>query len=181
MACNCNSSTSTPCASTPNCEGCEYTMNADCVIYNGDRLAIEPDTITDNSSRTLSSILELMSNCCSKPSKLITGDYTVVAGDDNYTLLLKGFDDGEEGTLTYTITLPDDVDELLEKELVFKNISVPLDSEVTTIVWVFAEAIQYIWVPTTSTTAYATLDDTHGVLRLRLVKVSSTTYQWLVV
>jgi hypothetical protein len=110
----------------------------------------------------------------------VEGDYTIQAEDVNKTILLKGFDDGVIGTITYTLTLPQTMD-FANKELVFKDISVPLDSESTTILWVFASAIQQTWVPTASTNSYDDLSDTNKVLRLRFVKTTPTAYQWIVV
>lgn len=68
MSCGCNSSNQSPCVPTPtvhlsNCEGCVYTVNSDCVIYNGDRLDFEPSTVINGSVRTLTTLMELFPTC----------------------------------------------------------------------------------------------------------------------
>jgi hypothetical protein len=187
MACtNCNQIV-VPCVTTtPSCSSCPYTVNTDCVIYKGEVLSFESETQSASGSRTLSDLLALISNsnCCDKPSILVEGDYTILAEDVNHTILLKGFDDGVIGTITYTLTLPQTMD-FANKELVFKDISVPLDTDTTTIAWVFSSALQYDWVPTTQTSVYysslSNLSNENNVLRLRFVKTTPTAYQWIVV
>lgn len=183
MACNnCGEVTYTPCPGAPNCEGCAYTLNTDCVIYNDVPLSFESDAV-NGSARTLTDLLQLISqsNCCDKPSRIVTGDYTVVDEDVNRTILLKGFDDGVSGSISYTLTIPVD-DVFANKELVIKDITRPIDPGATTITWTITPVITYDWVPTVLTTgAFATLADSHGVLRLRLVETASLTWQWLVV
>lgn len=178
----CSSCSQNNCNCTPTCNTCKYTINTDCVIYNGAVLPIEPNTTVANSSRTLTTILELIDNCCNRPSVIETDDFTV---DDTYLnkqILLKAtFDDVSGGTETFVITLPDDA--AYEGEtLYFKDIS-GTGTGGRTATWEFADSIQYQWSPTTlSSVDYTTLaDTTHKVLRLTFVKISSTSYAWLVV
>lgn len=68
MSCGCNSSNQSPCVPTPtvhlsNCEGCVYTVNTDCVIYNGDRLDFEPSSVVNGSVRNLTDLMELFPSC----------------------------------------------------------------------------------------------------------------------
>lgn len=185
MACTtCTSSTTSSinCASTvPSCSSCPYTLNADCVKYKGDRLAgFEDENVADGSTRSISDLLELVSNsiCCNRESNIIDGDYTVVAEDAVKIILLKGADDGTPGTITYTITLPQTSD-FFNKELIFKDISAPLDSDVTTIVWNFNSALQTTWNPVATSLAYADHEDDFKVVKLRFIKTTTTGYQWV--
>lgn len=185
MACtNCGStthSTITCASSVPSCSSCPYTLNAECVKYKGDRLdGIEPETVSDGSTRSLDDLLVLISNslCCNRESRIVEEDYTVVAEDAIKIILLKGYDEGTPGTITYTITLPQTAD-FFNKELIFKDISAPIDSGVTTIVWNFNSALQTTWNPVVTSLLYADHQDVFNVVKLRFIKTTTTGYQWV--
>jgi hypothetical protein len=191
MACGCQSTN--PCVSNTvtltNCDGCTYTVNADCVIYNGDKLTIEGSTVTNGSARTLSSILTQISNSGSeRESKIIeftaselTGSYTLVETDVNKILLLTFFDDLYSPLSTsYTINLPNTL-AFTNQEIIIKNIMSAVNPA-TTFGIRFNQNIQYGWHPTVLTSnLFSTLDSPNGVVRLRYVKVTPTSYQWIVV
>jgi len=165
----------------PSCSACAFTLNTDCVKYKGDRLdGFEPETVTDGSTRSLSDLLTLISNsiCCTRESRIVEEDYTVVAEDAIKIILLKGADEGEPGTITYTITLPQTAD-FFNKEIIFKDISAPLDAEATTIVWNFNTAIQTTWNPADTSLAYADHEDDFKVVKLRFIKTTPSSYQWV--
>jgi len=191
MACGCQSST--PCSSSTvvlnPCEGCSTTLSTDCVLYKGDRLSYESASITDGSSRTLTQLLEDLEslNCCTKDSKIVqfstdgTTSYTLVAEDTTKILLLTQYDEGIAGTITNTVILPNSLD-FAGKEIIIKNIAQPADSGVTTIVFNFSPAVQNQWVPTTATeNDFDTLASAHQTVRLRFVKTTPTSYQWIIV
>lgn len=178
----CSACTQNNCNCTPTCTTCQYTINTDCVIYNQAVLPFEPLDTVANSSRTLTDLLEEIENCCNRPSVIETEYFTVTEDHLNKQILLKAtFDDVSGGSETFVITLPDDI-AFAGETLYFKDIS-GLGIGGRTATWEFADAIQYQWSPTTLTTVdYATLaDSTHKVLRLTFVKISSTSYAWLVV
>lgn len=187
MACNCTPTTTcnqcTPSVQLQNCVGCTYTTNTDCVIYNDDILSFEDPEIRVGSARTLTDILQQISdaNCCQRESKIITEDYTILPEDASKILLLQGFDDGVVGTITYTLTLPQTMD-FANRELIIKDISAPIDSGVTTIVWRFNLALQTTWNPVaTSVNLSSFQTSTHKVLKLRFVKTTPSAYQWIAV
>ena len=185
--CGCQNTTTTEHVNS--CAGCAETINTDCVIYNGDVLSFESVTTTNGSNRTLTSLLEqLDSSCTDRESKFIkfhsdgvTNDgnsYTLKAEDVCKILLITQFDEGVEGTITNTIILPNTA-EFINKEIIFKDISFCYDA--ATIVIQFNQQIQYDWNPVATTNLYYSLDSTHKVLRLRLIKTSDLSYQWIVV
>lgn len=186
MCTNCNQ---TPCSQVQqvnSCDGCYETINADCIIYNDDRLNYESSSIVNNTSRTLSSILEALENLQFKrESKIIefttdgVSTYTLVPEDLNKILLLTQVDDGVVGTITNNIILPE-TEDFINAEIIFKNIATPLDTDSTTIVFQFNKQINTAYAPAATTNAYASLDDNFGVVRLRFVKTTPTSYQWIV-
>jgi hypothetical protein len=188
MACtNCSQTTSltSPCAS-----GCASTINTDCVIYDQEPLCFEDVNIEDGDKRTLTALLQQIQCGLTKGSKFIkfhtdgeTDDgsaYTVVAEDTTKVLLITLTDEGIVGTVTNTITLPQTAD-FIDKEIIFKDISSPIDTNVTTLVYQFNIQIQSDWDPLTTTNVFYTLaDPTHKTLKLRFVKTSEVSYQWIV-
>lgn len=193
--CTCSSSC-TNCATHTSvlttCSGCSETINTDCVIYNGEVLPFESITTTSGSSRTLSDLLALLEDgCCDRESKLIkfnsdgeTDDgtaYTLVAEDTSKILLITQSGSGETDPIVNTITLPNTAD-FINKEIIIKNISTQYDPSGTSVSIVFNQAIQYEWNPAVaSSTAYTDLESSHFVVKLRLVKTSELSYQWIVV
>lgn len=180
---------------TTNCtSGCKSTINADCVIYDGEPLSFESDSVDNGDKRVLSDLLALIgqSKCPDVTSKVVqfstdgVSSYTVTTDDLCKTILLTQWDDGVVGTITNTIILPQTTD-FIDKELVFKDIAVPVDPDNADVEFIFNIAIQYQWFPTTATsTAMADLmDPTHRTLRLRFVNVNpdsyAASYQWIVV
>lgn len=170
------------------CGECQYELNADCVYYNGDRLGFEDSSIKNNSSRTLSDLLEQIptESCCTRLSKEVIGNYTVVAEDTQKLLLLNGEDtsETEDTNVTYTIILPASSD-FIGKTLIFKDISTKTQGDTGgRIVWNFDTAIQYRWDTETTSTAYDTLISwdyaLHRTLYLTYVKIGIN-YQWIVI
>lgn len=181
MACPCNSCNSTNTASTSTCKN---TINADCVIYNKEVLSFESLDTVANSTRTLSDLLRQIDNCCTKPSVIQTADFEITEDHIDTIILLKAtFDEVSGGTMSLDITLPDDI-AFAGKTLVFKDISgVGVGGRV--VEWIFSEDIQYQWSPTTLSsdefTTLSELSNDNKVLKLTFVKISSTSYAWLVV
>lgn len=186
--CGCNSNLNQSCyqcaqtTQLSSCDGCQVSVNTDCVIFNQERLSFEPLSNKDNSARTLTSILRnIEATNLDKESKIITASYTILAEDVDKLLLLKAtFDDVSGGELALTLKLPIDI-AFANKTLIFKNISgVGLGGR--TAGWAFDAAIQYQWSPSVLTsTVFNTLDDANKCLRLTFVKVDSVNYQWLVI
>jgi len=179
MSCNnCNN-----CTNTASSTGCKYTINTDCVIYNQGVLDFESTSAVANSTRTLTSLLEQITNCCTRPSVIETTDFAITEDHIGKLILLKAdMSDVSGSDLTLTITLPDDI-AFAGKTLAFKNISGQSTSN-DDAVWEFDEEIQYDWVPVTSSLDYDTLSqlsNDNGVLYLTFVKISNTSYAWLVV
>lgn len=186
--CGCNSNIGQSCyqcaqtVQLSSCDGCQHTLNTDCVIFNQERLSFEPQSVKDNSARTLTTILRNIEDTnLDKESKIITDAYTILASDVDKILLLKAtFDDVSGGELSIPLTLPIDI-AFANKILTFKNIS-GVGVGGRTAGWNFDIAIQYQWSPSVLTaTAYNTLDDANKCLRLTFVKVDSVNYQWLVI
>jgi hypothetical protein len=184
----CNNCTKTNTIVTNCTSGCKSTINADCVIYDGSVLSFESDSVNSGDKRTLSSLLDLI-QVNVKESKILafnsdgTTDngtsYTVLEEDTNNIILFTQTDDGTPGTVTYTITLPQ-TSSFLNKELIFKDISEPSGGGVT-IEYVFSIDIQYDWNPLTVSADFATLmDATHKTLKLRFIKTTPSSYQWIV-
>lgn len=179
------------CNSSPNlnpCQDCQYILNTDCVIYNGDRLDIEDDSVVDGSARTLTDILNLLEgdSCCTRLSKEVTGNYTVVEEDTQKLILLNGNTDTESDNVnnTYTIILPNS-SEFAGKTLIFKDISTVTSGDPGgRVIWNFNTSVQYRWDTTTSTTSFETLINRsysrHRTLVLTYVKIGIS-YQWIVV
>lgn len=188
MACNCNTPDCTPTIQLNSCEGCQYTLNTDCVIYNKERLDYEAFSVVNNSSRTLSSILTALEGINNqRESKIIQfstdgiDTYTMVPEDCYKILLLTQFDAGITGTISNTIVLPQTMD-FADKEIIIKDISTPVNTSTTTIEFDFNLSIQYEWAPAASSTAFTNLWNTdHRTIRLRFVKTTPTAYQWIVV
>ncbi len=193
----CTKCNSTPCSSTCtsvtqlyNCDGCTYTVNTDCVIYNGDKLSFEDLTTKDGSARTLSVLLEKIaaaSACCEREAKIVNFNvadgptiYTVVEEDVNKILLLSQTDDGVEGTITYVINLPNSI-AFANKKLIFKDIATPLVPADAVIEYQFNIQVQYDWDPVTSSNLFSVLSDsTHRTLSLRFLQTTPTSWQWVV-
>lgn len=180
MACNnCNS-----CTSTTSSGNCKYTINTDCVIYNQGVLDIESTDTVANSTRTLTDLLEQIQNCCVRPSVIETESFEITEDHIGKLILLKAdFDDVSGGTMSLDITLPDDI-AFAGVTLAFKDIS-GTGTGGRVVEWIFDENVQYQWSPSTLTsdeyTTLSQLSNTNKVLYLTFVKVSSTSYAWLVV
>lgn len=180
MACNnCN-----PCTSTTSSSSCKYTVNTDCVIYNQGVLDFESTDTVANSTRTLTELLEQIENCCNRPSVIETTSFEITESHIGKLILLKAtFDDVSGGTMSLDITLPDDI-AFAGVTLAFKDIS-GTGTGGRVVEWIFDEDVQYQWSPTTLSsdeyTVLSELSNENKVLYLTFVKVSSTSYQWLVV
>ena len=189
MSCNCSQTTivTNPC--TP-CAGCAQTISTDCVIYSDTPLCFESEDVSSGDKRTLTNILKAVECNNTKESKIVQyhsdgvtndGDsYTVLSEDTNKVILLTCFDEGVPGTITNAIVLPQTSD-FIDKEIIIKDISAPQDSEATTIEYRFSISIQYGWNPVLTSNNFSTLcDATHKTLKLRFVKTTPTSYQWIV-
>lgn len=171
-----------------NCSsGCVNTIDSDCVIYDGAPLPFEGEDVETGDKRTLSSLLQLILDSANRGSKIIefnsdgetdNGDeYDVVLEDTQKVLLITQTDD-EEATVTYTINLPQ-TEEFIDKQLIIKDITNA--SVGTTVEILFNIDIQYEWDTVSTTDEFAVLmDSTHKTLSLRFVKVSPTSYAWIV-
>lgn len=189
MACNCNTPDCTPTIQLNSCEGCQYTLNTDCVIYNKERLDYEAFSVVNNSSRTLSSILTALEGINNqRTAKVIQFNvadgpitYTLVPEDRYKVLFVKVFDDGGPSTVTFTITLPQTTD-FINHEIIIKNIAEPLDPDT---VWNFNFniPIQYEWGPPASSDDMSDLwDPIHKTVRLRYMQLDALSgYQWYVI
>ena len=197
--CGCNTSISTgscgckslinPCLEVQYCQtsACKTTLNADCVFYNKERLSFESNLVQDNSSRTLTSILQKIGATRQKyPSTVLffstqTSVYTRTLGTEHLgkTILLNAEDEGFSGTtvLTFTINLPTSID-FMDEEILLKDISLPTNQSTTTYNFVFSSPIITDYNPLTQTTSFATLS-TNNVLRLRFVQNQYGTYTWM--
>ena len=170
--------------------GCAYTINTDCVIFNEERLSVEPLTIQNNSARNLTSIIGYLDTVnTQRESKIITGSistgpYTLVPEDATKILLLKyNFDDAPGNNETAIINLPIAI-AFANKTFIFKNISLAeLVSGISyTVSWTFNRQIQYQWSPSTLTSnSYNTLDDANFVVKLTFVKIDTVNYDWIVI
>lgn len=170
------------------CGECQYILNTDCVIYNDDLLDFEPSSVQNGSSRTLTEILQQIpsESCCTRISKEVTGNYTVVVEDVQKILLLNGNTDTEADNtnVSYTIILPES-ESFIGKTLIIKDIS-----ELTSgtpggrVVWSFDTSVQYKWTTDTSSTLFDTLISwdysLHRTLYLTYVKIGIN-YQWIVI
>lgn len=181
MSCNtCNS-----CTNTTSSSSCKYTVNTDCVIYNQGVLDFESADTVANSTRTLTDLLEQIDSCCNRPSVIETEDFTITEdGHIGKLILLKAeFDDVSGGTMSLNIELPDDI-AFAGKTLVFKDISGTGDGG-RVVEWIFSDDVQYQWSPSTLSsdeyTVLSELSNDNKVLYLTFVKVTSTSYAWLVV
>lgn len=182
MAYNCNGCNN--CGNTTSTTGCKYTVNTDCVIYNQAVLDFESTDTVANSTRTLTDLLEQIDNCCTRPSVIETADFEVTEDHIGKLILLKAtFDDVSGGSMSLEITLPDDI-AFAGKTLAFKDIS-GTGTGGRVAEWMFDEDVQYQWSPSTlSTDDYTTLSELSNdnkVLYLTFVKITSTSYAWLVV
>lgn len=161
------------------CNDCDFTVNADCVDYTGDRFDFEDAYIKNGSSRTVSSILEGLINslnCKNRTTKIVTGDYTFLEEDGCNIILLDG--DVEDVDVDYSLILPQ-TDEFKDKVLIVKDISSYGDPS-GVVTWTFNNAITYDWQDNLSTTDFATLADTkHRVLYLAFIK-TGLSYEWVV-
>ena len=170
------------------CGDCQYILNTDCVIYNDTPLGFEEESVKNGSSRTLTDILKLIpdESCCTRLSREVTGNYTVVEEDIQKVLLLNGDTDTEADNTnnTYTIILPED-EAFIGKTLIFKDISEKTSGTPGgRIIWNFDTSIQYRWDTSTSSTSFETLTSVdwnlHRVLYLTYLKIGIN-YQWVVI
>lgn len=191
MACTNCSQTKT--VITPCSTGCTTTINTDCVIYDDEPLCFEDSDVDNGDKRVLTDLLKLIPciDSVDRESKIIefnsdgetgNGDsYTIVEEDTTKILLLKFTDNGESGMFENTIILPES-SEFINKEIIIKDISTVGDSQTTIVNHVFNSQIQYSWNPLLSSNEFDELADSkHKVLRLKLIKVSALSYQWVVV
>lgn len=180
MSCN----TCNDCTNTTSVAGCKYTINTDCVVYNQEVLDFESTDTVANSTRTLTDLLQQIENCCNRPSVIETEDFSITEDHIGKLILLKAeFDDVSGGTMSLEIELPDDI-AYAGVTLAFKDIS-GTGTGGRIAEWAFDEDVQYAWSPATlSTDDYTTLaelSNENKVLYLTFVKVTSTSYQWLIV
>lgn len=171
MNCNCK-------PELQSCENCDYIVNTDCVEYKGDRLNVEPSTVRDGSSRTLSSLIELFDGKCpDRESKTIQGDYTIIEGDEDKILLLDG-DIPTADDYNYVITLPDS-EYFYNKVLIIKDISEG-GSPTGEVFWDFNESITYDYKLGLDSTSFKTLANSQDkTLILTFIKVG-VNYEWVV-
>ena len=179
----CNSCTQTSSLPNPCNTGCTSTINADCVIYNKTPLSFEDD-VSNGDTRTLTEILQQIQNGIERESKFVNFNssentqYTLVAEDATKILMLTFTDEGDSGTITRVINLPQTSD-FINKEIIIKDISSQLGN--ITLVYEFNIQVQYDWDTLTTTNLFYTLaDSVHKTLKLRYIKTSELSYQWVV-
>lgn len=147
-----------------NCEDCDFTVDSECVNHDGD---------------TLSDILEdIMTSqeCTNRPSKTITGDYTIIDEDTCRILLLDGVVSDTPEDIEYTITLPN-TKSFANKLLIIKDISGIADPS-GSVNWNFDESIEYDFEQSVSTISFETLSfSLHKVLWLAFIK-QGPSYKW---
>jgi len=156
------------------CGGCATTLNADCIIFNKDKLCYEPDSVTNNSSRTLTTVLQ---NVCALASGIVESifkdaDFTLVATDNTKVITLIQSDSGG----TFTITLPVNSLDYAGKIYTFRNVC---DNTFAT--WQFNIQIPYDFDALATSDQYVTLmPSSRGVLKLAFIKTNPTSYGWVI-
>jgi hypothetical protein len=179
--CNCSNNYSpSPCNNcTPVCAGCQYTMNTDCVIFNKEKLDFEGSTIVDNSSRTLTSVLQSIGNngmlFPSEFHHIGDGDFTLDSNSNTKTIILYDI----EGVLgqTATITLPVNSADYFNKVFTFINKTTTASGT-----WQFNVPIVYDYDPITTSPLYNTLVTAGSrVLQLAFIQVNPTSWAWTIV
>ncbi len=179
MACNCsntynNTGTCNTCVTCnpPVCGGCSHTLNTDCIIFNKEKLCYEPDSITNNSSRTLTDVLK---NACALSNGLVESvfyddDFTLSSSDNNKVIILM------DGGATQTVTLPVNSLDYAGKVFTFIN-----KSAATTTTWNFSLQIPYDYDPVSSSDLFDLLQaSSHKVLKLAFIKTNPTSYGWTI-
>lgn len=170
------------------CGDCQYILDTDCVIYNDAPLGFEDSSVKEGSSRTLTDILQQIpdESCCTRLSKEVEGNYTVLEEDVQKILLLNGNTDTEADNtnVPYTIILPETA-AFIGKTLIFKDISERTSGDPGgRVIWSFDVNVQYKWDTSTSSTLYDTLISwdysLHRTLYLTYVKIGIN-YQWIVI
>lgn len=180
--CSCNNSTSpcSTCASTlATCSGCTYTLNTDCIIYNKTKLDFEAGNVVDNSSRTLTSVIQSMESLqqgllSSKFHALSDGGFTLDADDFDKVHFL---DDPDSSTgVNVVITLPTNSLDFAGKVFTFVN-----RTPVASGAWSFNTPIVVDYDPLTTQTAYNSIV-TAGtkVLKLAFLQTTQTSWSWFV-
>ena len=177
--CGCNSTSTIPCgcvtAPVVPCQPCAMTMNTDCVIFNKEALSFE--TTTNNSPRTLTSVLQAISL---KNKPLVSEFHTI--GDGNFTLSANASVivlEDIEGTilLSATITLPTNSLDFVGKEFIFIN-----KTPVASGQWAFNVPLVTDYDPfTTQTNFNSIVADPKKVLRLAYLNTTPTSYAWTII
>jgi hypothetical protein len=151
-------------------------MNTDCVIFNKAKLPFESVAVTDNSSRTLTSILQsLLNNTRTLSTEFHTiGDGDFILSKDADIITLEDI----EGTigLTATITLPTNSLDYANKIFTFINTTPAASGN-----WLFNVPITVDFDPLTTSNNYNTIvPEGTKVLRLAFINTSPTSYGWRV-
>lgn len=181
--CSCNvSNPNTTCSNcaTNTCSGCTYTLNTDCVIYNKAKLDFEAGNVLDNSSRTLTSVIQSMESLQqgllqSKFHALSDGGFTLDANDFDKVHFL---DDPDSSTgVNVVITLPTNSLDFAGKVFTFIN-----RTPVASGAWSFNTPIIVDYDPLTTQTAYNSIV-TAGtkVLKLAFLQTTQTSWGWFVI
>jgi hypothetical protein len=180
--CNCNLSNPAPtcnmCATTT-CTGCEYTINTDCVIYNKTRLDFESESVVNNSSRTLTSVIQAVENI---NQGVFESEFHTI-GDGNFVLDANSNDkiiflnDIEALTgATATITLPVNSLDYVGKVFTFINRTPAANGT-----WSFNTPLIVDYDPLTTQTSYNSIVIAGTkVLKIAFLKTTPTSYAWFV-
>ncbi len=169
---NCNSCSS--CPTPPVCGGCTYTLNTDCIIFNKDKLCYEPDNTTNNSSRTLTTVLQ---NACNLANGAVESvfyedDFTLDSTYNNKVIILEDSGDVED----LIVTLPVNSLDYAGKIYTFINKSTAAGAT-----WKFSLDIQYDYDPLSTSDEFNTLQtSSHRVLKLAFIKTNPTSYAWTI-
>ena len=177
MSCN---TTIQPCGcNTPNCTGCTYTLNTDCIFFNKERLDYEPESIVDNSTRTLTTILQNVENIVqgSMDSEFHTigdGAFTLQSNSANKVIFL----DDIEGLIgaSAVITLPVNDLSFVGKVFTFVNRTPAANGS-----WSFNVPLTVDYDPLTTQTAYNSIVSAGTkVLKLIFTKTNQLNYGWII-
>lgn len=182
--CNCSNnvptsscSTCSSCSPVSTCVTCQYTFNSDCVLYTKEKLAFEPASVIDNSTRTLTSVLQSISN--SQP--MVTSEFHLIedggftlAPDSNDKIIILKSSSGVGNTAT--IALPVDSLEYSGRVYTFINKTTALQGT-----WSFGTALQTSYDPLVTQLAYNSISlGTTRILKIAFLQVSATSWAWTI-
>ena len=178
--CSCNQttlSTCNTCGCTTTCAGCQYTLNTDCVIFNKERLDVEGGSVIDNSSRTLTTILQGLGGTTplvSEFHEIADGDFTLDKDSHNSLIVLQ--DTQSSSGETAIVTLPVNSLDFAGRVYTFLNKTTAASGT-----WSFNVPLATNWDPFTTQTDYNTLCvATTGIVKLIFIQNTPTSWGWVI-